>query len=146
MIELDVIGLPAPKGSKTAFLVGKKGGPQRAIVTDASNKSGRDRLSPWNLAVTAAIQRALAEIPGYVPIDGPLLVVACFYLPRPASTPRRVQYPAKKPDLDKLVRAAADLCSKVVWTDDSRIVTCVSRKRFAVGRPPGMTLRVSLES
>jgi crossover junction endodeoxyribonuclease RusA len=136
-LRIDVVGLPAPKGSKKAFVV--KG---RAIVTDVSNKSSRDRLNPWKLAVTAAVQRALAEIGNPPPLDVPLDVHLLFWLPRPESTPKRVTLPAKKPDCDKLARAALDLCSKVVWTDDARIVNLHVCKRFAIGRPPGMTMNV----
>jgi Holliday junction resolvase RusA-like endonuclease len=136
-MKIEVVGLPAPKGSKKAFVV--KG---RAIVTDVSNKSSRDRLNPWKLAVTAAVQRALADAGNPPPLDGALSVNLSFRLPRPASTPKHVKYPTKKPDLDKLARAALDLCNQIVWSDDARITTLVLSKRFAEGAPPGMTLTV----
>ena len=136
--EVDVIGLPAPKGSKTAFIVGG-----RAIVTDkAPMNRAKDKLSPWKLAVTAAVQARIIALGHPSPLDAPLAVRVQFWLPKPESASKRVLYPMRKPDLDKLARAALDLCSKSVWTDDARIVSLTLEKRFANGRPPGMTLAV----
>lgn len=136
-IEIDVVGLPAPKGSKKAFIV--KG---HAVVTDVSNKSSKDRLSPWKIAVSAALQAWCECHPNAAPLDVPIAVSLSFRLPRPSSTPKRVAYPAKKPDCDKLARAALDMASKVIWSDDARIVTLTVTKRFALHRPPGMTMCV----
>lgn len=139
-MKINVIGLPAPKGSKTAFVV--KG---RAIVTDKSNKSSRDRLNPWKLAVTSAVQRAIIAEGSPEPLDGALVVTFAFWLPRPESTPKRVLYPIRKPDVGKLARVVEDVCTNIVWTDDARITTEIITKRFAIGRPPGMTMTVMAE-
>lgn len=133
-----VRGLPAPKGSKTAFVVRSKSGPPRAVVTDKGNKSSQDRLSAWKLAIHAA----LLEHPPATPLQGPLVVSVYFRLPRPASAPKRVTMPAKKPDLDKLARAALDVCTGILWNDDAQIVDLHLHKRFAGENMPGMTLAV----
>lgn len=140
-ITVTIYGDPAPKGSKRAFIVGKKGEKPRAIVTDAP-RHDKDKLAPWKLAVTAAVQQTIKQRGGWAPLDGPLAVEVWFWLARPASAPKRVTFPAKKPDLDKLARAALDVLSKSIWTDDSRIVDLDLRKRFAIGRGPGAMIVV----
>jgi len=137
LLTILVTGDPAPKGSKKAFVV--KG---RAIITDVSHKGSRDRLGAWELAVTAAVQRALERKIGWSPLDEPLLVVVTFWLARPAGAPKRVVAPAKKPDLDKLARALLDVCTKTVWVDDARIVELRLEKRFAQ-RTPGARIEVA---
>lgn len=149
--SFSVIGLPAPKGSKSAFVVpgkGKKGDPDykapRAVVTDKPAHGTSDRLGEWKIAVSAAMQAALIErkdAEGWEPLDGALVCSVTFYLPRPASTPLSVRFPTKKPDADKLTRAVWDICSRNVWADDARITTALISKRFAIGSP-GMTLTV----
>ena len=44
-----------------------------------------------------------------------------------ASSPR---YPAKPPDLDKLVRAIWDSLTSVVWVDDGQVVANTIRKQY----------------
>jgi Holliday junction resolvase RusA-like endonuclease len=150
MIKVNVVGFPAPKGSKTSFVVkragtvGNKASDFRAVTTDKA-AHGSNSLPTWKLAVTAAVQRAIRNAGNPRPMDDALDVTLAFWLPRPASTPNRVVYPTKKPDVDKLARAALDICSKVVWTDDARIVTLTVQKRFAIGRPPGLTMLIDLE-
>ena len=150
-MKIDVLGFPAPKGSKSSFVVKRAGTPGnhpshfRAVTTDKPAHGDGDKLNPWKLAVSSAVQRAVRRAGNPPPLDGALEVTIAFWLPRPASTPMRVEYPTKKPDLDKLVRAACDICSKVIWTDDARITTMHLHKRFAFGRPPGMTMYVEVE-
>jgi crossover junction endodeoxyribonuclease RusA len=136
---IRVVGIPVPKGSKTTFVVGG-----RAIITDKSNKSARDRLTPWKLAITAAIQDAVAKAGHPAPLDGALSVTMDFFLPRPKSTPKKVIYPTKKPDCDKLARTVGDVCTGVLWTDDARIVSLNIAKYYApTGSMPCLFLNVS---
>ena len=65
-----------------------------------------------------------------------------FFLARPAYLPRRVLYPVKKRDVDKLLRAVLDALSGVLWRDDGQVIDVVVRKRFAVD--PGVEARVTL--
>jgi Holliday junction resolvase RusA-like endonuclease len=58
-----------------------------------------------------------------------------FYLERPKSLPKSVQFPAKKPDLDKLVRTIGDCMQGSVYDEDSRLVSHYTHKRFV--RPGG---------
>lgn len=138
-IVLDVYGIPQPKGSKTAFV--RNG---RAVLVDGRRKESREAFTSWRHAVTDAAQRWLETHGAPAPLDGPLQMTVVFHLPRPASTPRRVAWPAKKPDLDKLTRAVFDACTGLLFVDDSRICTLAASKRYADGRPPGCTITVEV--
>lgn len=62
-------------------------------------------------------------------LDGPLVLVVQFYVPRPKShygarglRPSAPDYPAVRPDVTKLLRAVEDACTGVVWRDDAQVV------------------------
>lgn len=117
MIEFFVCGTPIPQGSMKAFVVGN-----RARVT-----SDNESLKPWREAVkSAAIEQRVTTI------DEPLSVSLWFYLRRPASYPKRIVFPWKKPDLDKLTRGVFDALTEAsVWRDDALVVDLRCAKRFA---------------
>jgi Holliday junction resolvase RusA-like endonuclease len=130
-VSFDVYGTPTPQGSKVAY--GRR-------VVDAN----AERLKPWRESVK---QAALTACEGRLPLEGPLDVAVTFYLPRPASAPKRVIWPAKKPDVDKLLRAAMDgMTDGGVWGDDAQVVRVVATKRFAGDgtglQIPGMSVSV----
>jgi Holliday junction resolvase RusA-like endonuclease len=137
-IEFDVDGTPVPKGSKTAFVVGG-----RAVLTDGRRAGARAASKSWREAVAEAARGWLERNGRPAPIDAPIEVNLQFRLARPASAPKRVTRPAKKPDLDKLCRHALDSLTGLVYADDARIVRLVASKRFAEGEPPGV--RVTIE-
>lgn len=126
---LTVYGTPVPQGSKVAY--GRR-------VVDANAA----RLEPWREAVKLATLRARD---GRLPLEGPIEVVITFYLPRPKSAAKRIVWPAKKPDLDKLLRGAFDgITDGGGWGDDAQVVKTLAYKRFA-GQGldiPGMTARI----
>lgn len=62
--------------------------------------------------------------------DGPISVSLIFYLAKPKSAPKREKYPAKKPDIDNLVKAITDGCEGIIFTNDSRIVDLNAIKRY----------------
>ena len=84
---------------------------------------------------TRPVAAAVAQAhPGAHIADGPVGLEATFYLPCPKSAPKRQPaFPAKRPDLDKLVRVVADALSGVLWHDDAQVTALVARKRY-VGR------------
>lgn len=137
MIEFVVYGVPETQGSMRAMPIGK-----RAVVVQGGSKDGRRRLADWRNAIAAEARAWVAAHPGFVPLDEPLILGAEFYLPRPASAPKRVTEPSKKPDLDKLLRAAGDAVTGILYVDDSRIVRIVADKKFAIGEPPCLRLRI----
>lgn len=123
MLTFVVYGVPAPQGSTKAFI---PKGWKRPIITHDSAKT-----KPWRQAIVDA---ALAQLDGHPPIEDPVHLTVRFYLPRPKSAPKRVVWPAKRPDLDKLVRAVCDaLTAAGIWRDDSQVVTLTASKAFAGG-------------
>ena len=69
------------------------------------------------------------------PLTGPVAFRATFYVPRPRATPKRVQWPTKRPDVDSLVHKLTDQWNGVWWVDDAQIVSFAVEKRFAASRP-----------
>ncbi len=123
-----VYGIAIPQGSKSAFVV--KG---RAVVTDG--KKG-PALKEWRAAIANEARAWIKRNQEFAPIDGPVDLTVTFYLPRPKTAPRRVVFPATKPDLDKLTRAVGDALKGIAYTEDSRIVDLHIRKRFAIKSTP----------
>jgi len=118
MIAFFVPGIPAPQGSKRAFVVGK-----RAVLVESSKA-----CKPWRDSVRAA---ALEATQGAAPLSGPLSVSVAFILPRPKSVPKgRLGWPATKPDIDKLLRSTLDGLTAVLFGDDSQVVEVAATKRY----------------
>jgi crossover junction endodeoxyribonuclease RusA len=129
VITVQVRGIPAPQGSKKAFVT--KSGKVNMVESSA-------KVKPWRDAVRGETQ-AVMQADGLAPLDGPVSVSLVFRLPRPASAPRRVLWPVKQPDLDKLIRSTLDgLTAGGAWADDAQAVRIVSEKIFATPDiPPG---------
>lgn len=128
---VEVIGEPAPQGSKKAYVVNG-----RAVLVESSSK-----LKPWR-ATIAAYAFAAAKESNWQKIDTPVRIEVDFFMPRPASVKRSV--PDRKPDLDKLLRSVLDgLTDAQVWTDDSRVCEIVARKHYADKQPSGAIIRIS---
>ena len=130
MITLEVLGDPAPQGSKRVI---------RGRVVEASKK-----LKPWRAAIEAACQPYIEQNIHL----GPVRLEVDFFLPRPASvktTGKNARLlPIVPPDLDKLVRAVGDGIgqSGLIWGDDSQIVEMSARKFYADDREPGAVIRI----
>lgn len=121
MIRITILGAPAPQGSKKFVGTTSTG---RGLLVESSKK-----VKPWRQDVKAAGITAMA---GRAPLDGPLLVVMTFTLPKPASAPKsRRTWPMRKPDASKLARSTEDaLTDAGVWADDARLVSLVVHKRY----------------
>lgn len=132
-LTIDVLGTPAPQGSKKGFYNPKLGRVQ--IVED--NKA---KTRTWRQDVLTAAVEAQPE--GWEAIDGPVWIEVCFYFKRPAahfgtgrnagvlkdSAPER---PAVKPDIDKVLRATLDgLATASCYVNDSRVVSVTVEKRY----------------
>lgn len=142
-VSFEVRGVPAPQGSKRAFV---RGG--RAMLVESSA-----RVAPWRQDVRAA---ALAAWPFAGPVEGPVSVDVAFAFPRPASHRGRHgllrSAPAHKstaPDLDKLVRSTLDALTAVCWADDRQVVAVHATKQWADDEsspcPPGGGAFVTIE-
>lgn len=117
-LEITVHGTPAPQGSKRHVGAG------RMVESSAAVK-------PWREAVKWAALAILAT--DAVPLDGPLAVTVWFALAKPASAPKtRRVWPAKRPDLDKLLRSTLDALGEAgVWRDDAQVVSLWGSKAYA---------------
>lgn len=140
VIRFFVAGTPAPGGSKKAYVRGGRA----VLVDDAKNNAS------WRERVASEASRAYA---GPL-LDDPLDVIFLFFEIRPrghygtGKNARRLKpsapaYPAKKPDVLKLGRSTEDALSGVLWTDDSRTVDLLLRKRY--GPRPGCQIMVRVK-
>jgi Holliday junction resolvase RusA-like endonuclease len=132
-----VPGVPQPGGSKKGFVV--KG---RAVITEDNVKS-----APWR-SVVSLCARTYYLCP---PLDGPLELHMAFYFLRPAGHYRTgkyaqllrdnaPKYPAKKPDLTKLIRSSEDALKGITWRDDSQVVRQVCTKNY--GEKSGVRIAI----
>jgi crossover junction endodeoxyribonuclease RusA len=135
-VEIRVIGLPAPQGSKRLIGHTRAG---RGILVESSAK-----VKPWREAVKYAALETRECC-----INGPVDVEMVFTLPKPKSAPKkRRTWPDRKPDLSKLIRSTEDaLTDAGVWEDDARVVHCDAAKVFPGEHPdalavPGAVIRI----
>lgn len=135
MLTINVVGTPAPQGSKQGFV---RGG--RAVLVESSKA-----VAPWRQDVTAAARAAAEATPDWSPPDA-VTVHVDFLLKRPPSVSlRRRPLPSVKPDLDKLVRSTFDaLTTSGVIRDDANVCELVARKLYAeTGQPTGAVIRLT---
>jgi Holliday junction resolvase RusA-like endonuclease len=126
-IEFTVPGVPAPQGSKRAWVVAGK-----AVMTEANART-RD----WRAAVSDAAAQAMQNA-GRSVIDGPVLIDVSFFFARPKShfgtRGLRGSAPMHKttaPDVDKLARAVLDAITGIVIRDDAQVVSLSGHKLYA---------------
>ena len=128
-IHFEVAGIPAPQGSKKAFVNPRT---NRAIIVDDNSKP----LRSWRQDVIEAAKKARGNRP---PLDVALSLHVTFNMPRPKghygtkglrpSAPSRV---TTKPDLDKLLRALLDAITiSGIWQDDGRVAVVVASKVYS---------------
>lgn len=141
MIHFTVPGVPAPGGSKKAFAHPKTG--KIVVLDDARDNAG------WRARVAVFARRAME---GREPLTDPLQLVIVFRMPRPKrhyGTGRnagelkpwaRSARPATKPDVTKLIRAAEDAMTGIVWRDDALVVEQLASKVY--GEDVGMDVAV----
>lgn len=128
MIELHVIGIPAPQGSKTAMLIGGK-----PRVIEGSSTTGRAKHKSWREGVTMAARDWLAEHP-QPPLTEPIRMAIDFIFPLPAGDPYRTRHTVK-PDAGKCARTTEDaLVVAGLLKDDSLIFDTRITKRYAHGK------------
>jgi Holliday junction resolvase RusA-like endonuclease len=124
-LRVEVVGLPAPQGSKRH--VG------RGILVESSKN-----VAPWRDSVAYATREAMRAA-SWVTLDEPCAVAIDFYLPRPASAPKSRTEPDRKPDIDKLIRSTLDaLTTAGAIADDARIVNIGAGKHYAGPLHPGV--------
>jgi crossover junction endodeoxyribonuclease RusA len=121
-LAFTVAGIPAPQGSKRHL--------GKGILVESSKA-----VKPWREAVKYAALDAIDRDPlQSTPFDGPLLVTAVFWLPRPKSAPKKRWAPDRKPDLDKLLRGCLDAVTDAgVWHDDAQVIRINASKSYVGG-------------
>jgi crossover junction endodeoxyribonuclease RusA len=129
-IAFDVVGRPAPQGSKKSI------GNNRFVETSKF-------LPAWRRAVKDAAEFAVSSI-GWERIDGPCELEVMFYLDRPSTVSRTKRpEPIIPPDLDKLIRGVGDSLTGVVYDDDSQVIRVLAWKAYADAREAGAFIRVA---
>jgi Holliday junction resolvase RusA-like endonuclease len=124
-VVLEVLGLPAPQGSKTKM-------PNGAMV-EAGSATGRANHRLWRTAVAETAHHAAAQYE-LAALDGPVVAELVFRFPMPASRTAAVRRAgigphAVKPDIDKIVRATLDgLVAGGVLRDDARVASLIAEK------------------
>jgi Holliday junction resolvase RusA-like endonuclease len=103
----------------------------------------------WRQRVAVFASQAMA---GHPPLDGPLEMKMVFWMTRPKShygTGRNAAklkpwaaeaWPISKPDTTKLIRAAEDAMTGIVWCDDAQVVIQAAEKRY--GTEAGLVVMV----
>lgn len=126
MISFQVIGRPAPQGSKKSI------GNNRFVETSKY-------LPAWRAAVTEAAKAAIPD--DFVLFDCPVGVSMNFFIERPKN-PKFI-YPAVAPDASKLQRAVEDALTGVVWADDARVVEWHGSENYCeANEEPGVFIAV----
>lgn len=132
-LTVTVHGTPAPQGSKRHVGNG--------VMVESSAK-----VKPWREAVKWAVLQAVLDADRWNvrqsyagrweiirrPIEGPISVDLVFTVAKPASAPKRTRtWPAKRPDLDKLIRSTLDaITDSGAIRDDAQIVELTAAKRY----------------
>ena len=97
-MTFQVLGLPAPQGSKTRMPNG--------CVIEGSSTSGRAKTRAWRESVKDA---AFAQAQAHGRFDGPTAVTLRLRFPWPASRKKSHHgWHVVKPDADKVLRATLD--------------------------------------
>ena len=129
-IEIDVLGDPAPQGSKRVF---------NGRIVEASG----EKLKRWRKAIAAACVAARDTNDTF--FTGAVEVRVTFYMPRPKTvTMEKRLLPIVPPDLDKLARGLLDGIgqSQMIWGDDSQVTYLNAKKVYADGREPGAKIEI----
>jgi Holliday junction resolvase RusA-like endonuclease len=130
LISFRVDGVCQSRGSKKPITVP---GLRRGLLVDSNPKS-----VDWMNLIKVYASAAMA---GRELFDGALVLRVVFYRQRPKGhfrkdgsvKPSAPAFPDTKPDCSKLMRAAEDALSGVVYVDDARLADSWPSKRF--GKP-----------
>ncbi len=130
MLNIFVPGDPRPQGSKRHVGNG--------IMIEASK-----HVKDWRGDIRSALTTEGGTPKAF--FEGEVCVTMVFVLRRPKSAPKtKPMSAAKKPDLDKLIRAVLDAVSSAgLWNDDCQVVGSPAYKRVAaLGETPGLHLQI----
>lgn len=135
MIQFTCFCKPEPQGSSRAFT---PKGWNRPVITSANKglKSFRQEVS--KAALVARQEAGFNDVlfGKHVPVE----MEVRFYFNRPPSVPKKRTQHVVRPDVSKLVRAAEDSLTGIVWADDSQVIKLVAEKFY--GQPERVELTV----
>lgn len=143
-VHFFVPGLPAPQGSKRAFV--------NKFTKKAQMAESSKRVAPWRNDVATAAMRAMIGLER-APAGEPVSLSIVFNMPRPAShldgkgrrRKGRPTRPVSKPDVDKLQRSILDALTGICFDDDSQVVEVTATKVFTRGTPGAHIIAVQLD-
>jgi len=105
--QFEVIGLPAPQGSKSAVSIGGK-----ARIIEGRSTAQRAKHKAWRGAVAQAAHDLTTHDDPTIRVDqytGPTKATIAFEFPRPKTRPRRHHgWHTVPPDADKVLRSTLD--------------------------------------
>lgn len=137
-VQIMVRGLPAPQGSKRAYVNRYTG---RAALVESSAA-----VKPWRADVRAAMDYEWC----YQPLEGPVSLRLRFAFHRPKGhtgkrglLPSAPEHKVTKPDLDKLVRSTLDAMTGVVFRDDSQVISLTAWKGWTEGDDQGCLVTIT---
>lgn len=133
ILTFIAFGTPQPQGSSKAFVHGG-----RAYITSANPK-----MKPYRHTLTQVASDTMEQIGNSLPLfprPEAVNVSVVWTLEKPKSTPKKVVYPTKKPDADKLLRAVLDSLTGVAYEDDSQVVRVSARKEYGVPEKTEVTV------
>lgn len=136
-IVFEVLGQSIPQGSTKSFYIKKL----NRVVTTHGNKS----TDSWRLRIATEAQKAQADHLFYNSDKTQAYTVTCeFVMERPRSTPKKIIFDTKRPDLDKLIRSVLDAITDVLIPDDAQVVGLKASKRYcSTNEPPHLHIEVS---
>lgn len=124
-MECVVPGIPRPQGSKTRLANG-------GMIESSPH------VASWRGRIEDEVIRARPDQP---PVVMPVSMRLTFVFPRPkfhftSQGVIKSQFGmagvyARRPDLDKLIRAVLDACSHRLYVDDAQVDTIIAVKRYA---------------
>ncbi|HEV7523030.1 MAG TPA: RusA family crossover junction endodeoxyribonuclease [Candidatus Angelobacter sp.] len=133
-ISLCVYCTPEPQGSVRAFT--PKGWKRPVLTSDNKDlKSFRQEVSKAAMNARTAAGFGDLVFMKHEPVE----VSFTFYFARPPSVPKKRTCHVVKPDLSKLVRAAEDSLTGIIFNDDAQVININARKDY------GLPERVELE-
>lgn len=126
MITFTVPGDPVGKGRPRATTIGG----HARMYTPAKTAAYEQLVAVY---ASAAMKKApLLEHPVRLRLGIYCKVPGTWSKKRRADALAGIERPAKKPDLDNIVKALADGMNGIVWVDDSQIVELVCSKHYAL--------------
>lgn len=138
LIEFFVAGEPVPQGSTKAFYIKKL----ERVVTTHTNANTEN----WRNRIATEAQHANELRPQSFFSDDRRQgyeVTMDFVFSKPKSTPKKFRLNTKRPDLDKLIRAALDAITNVLIPDDSQVIRIIAGKCYGdCDRTPGLHISV----